>query len=410
VPQDFASLSTHEEARWDSPSNTDHDFTIWKFYGGRYSCLQHGLIGKKSLCQVCVDKPNEKPDKSPQRKTHYCIGRSPVGNFINDDLVDFISRYRYHLFLVIVLGKNWCIKFRLDNYHRVEGSVLIVRDYADKLNYELNGQSKSQGMSNRKAVGMEGITARFYDNGEPVMEFYSYLSSEKTQNAKTSYMHTRLMIVNLQQRGYLERFTGATLFKQSDGCSAQYTSGTAIFCSIMIANRYGIMVNKMITCPQHGKGTVDAISGGDKHYAQRHFLTANLAGGELDNYTIGFDDKEVDPAAEIARILSAPSHVSGLEGYVQSKKKHGQATIRERHYQVIDWREMNMPIPKTTFTVKDGFPKHYYPPDPNANPEDAQKIKKKVRPYGGVSDHFQVYAHWKIPVHYAKSRAALVVC
>jgi hypothetical protein len=54
-------------------------------------------------------------------------------------------------------------------------------------------------MSNWKAVGMEGITARFHSNpdGKEVMEFYSYLSSEKTQNAVTSYINTCLMIVDL---------------------------------------------------------------------------------------------------------------------------------------------------------------------------------------------------------------------
>jgi hypothetical protein len=64
----------------------------------------------------------------------------------------------------------------------------------------------------------------------------------------------------------------------------------------MIANRYGITVNKMITCPQHGKGTVDGISGGDKHYAQKHFLTANIENKGIDNFTIDAAGIEVDPA------------------------------------------------------------------------------------------------------------------
>jgi hypothetical protein len=184
-----------------------------------------------------------------------------------------------------------------------------------------------------------------------------------------------------------------TLFEQSDGCSAQYTSGTAIFCAIMIANRYGITVNKMITCPQHGKDTVDGISGGDKHYAQTHFLTANIKNKGIDNFTIDAAGIEVDPAVVIAKLLNSPSRVQGLKGLKRSKKRQQQQTHdQERHYRVIDWNEMNMPIPTTTFVVKAGLPKkEYYPPDIHG--------KKKVRPYGDVSDHFQVYADWRIPGH-----------
>ena len=143
-----------------------------------------------------------------------------------------------------------------------------MRDYTDRVDWEMNGMAQSHGMSNRDDYGLEGITARFVENdGETDVhkyEFFSYVSGAKTQNAKTSYMNTCLMITHLQLRGQLPRLSGATLYQQSDNCAAQYTSGTAIWCAIMIANRFGITVNIMFTCPQHGKGTVDALSGADK--------------------------------------------------------------------------------------------------------------------------------------------------
>ena len=131
-PNDLPLLPT-ENKRWTSESLSDEDFLVWKEYEGRYFCLQHGQIGKKSKCQLCVENPNQKPDKDPQRKIHYCRKRAPIGDFIHDHLKKFLDDYRYHLFLVIVLGKNWCIKYRLENYHKVQGSVFIIRDYADKL-------------------------------------------------------------------------------------------------------------------------------------------------------------------------------------------------------------------------------------------------------------------------------------
>jgi hypothetical protein len=76
-------LYPSEDYTWTSLGITDHEYAIWKFYNGRYSCIQHGQIGKKSCCQSCVATPIEKPDKKPQRKTHYCKARAPIGDFIN---------------------------------------------------------------------------------------------------------------------------------------------------------------------------------------------------------------------------------------------------------------------------------------------------------------------------------------
>ena len=381
-----------ESITWDSPEATDKDFIVWKYYDGRYFCIQHGHIGKESKCHPCVDHPEEKPDRGPQRKIHYCRNRAPIGNFLKEDLLPLIDRYRHHLFLMIILGRDWCVKFRLENYHKVKGSVLVVRDYTDRVDWEMNGMAQSHGMSNRDDYGLEGITARFVENdGETDVhkyEFFSYVSGAKTQNAKTSYMNTCLMITHLQLRGQLPRLSGATLYQQSDNCAAQYTSGTAIWCAIMIANRFGITVNIMFTCPQHGKGTVDALSGADKAFLKRHFLMAGHELGVLDNATMDEDDFVIDGAKLIADLLGAPNRKAGLEGD-KHKHKEGATVINDRHYTPIDWETMNMPIPKTTFVVDKGLPK--------VKVKDPVTGVETTRPHDGSKDMYQVYCDWRIP-------------
>ena len=77
--------------------------------------------------------------------------------------------------------------------------------------------SQSFAMSNRESFGFEGMTAIIRVggvNGVNEMEFFSYLSSWKVQNAKTSFINTCLMITNLQGRGLLVRFLEAVLYEQ----------------------------------------------------------------------------------------------------------------------------------------------------------------------------------------------------
>jgi hypothetical protein len=103
----------HESTTWDSPDIDDHDFCVWREYGGRYFCVQHGYTcGKTSICQPCIDNPKEKPDSRPRRKVHYCRERAPIGTFMTESLIDLIDRYRYHKFLMIILGSRFCVKYR----------------------------------------------------------------------------------------------------------------------------------------------------------------------------------------------------------------------------------------------------------------------------------------------------------
>ena len=369
-----------EDIQWGDDGICDQNHCAWKYYDGRYECKQHGLIPKgMTWCMPCKAIPEEKPDKKPQRIMHYCKGRAPIGNFIHEDLIDLIGKYRYHLLLVILLGRDWCIRYRLATYFLIVGSVLVVRDYTDRLNVVKNDMSQNFGMSNREAIGIEGIAAKFFENGKEILEFFSYLSDWKVQNAKTSFVNTCLMITHLQGRGQLPKGTDATLYEQSDGCSAQYTSGTAIWCNIMLANRFRININKMITAPQHGKCICDAVTGCDKAYCGKHFLTADLEGKELDNTTVDENGGKVDIVQQLTALLGDPDRFKGK----------GKRLIAKRHYQGIDWSNIECPIPTTTFKVQKGS----FPTAKITHDDGTQS----TQPHNGSRDYHHLYASWRIP-------------
>jgi hypothetical protein len=219
------------------------------------------MTGKKQKCQDCVDHPNEKPDTDPTRKIHYCRKRGLIGDFkMNYEL--WLPKLRYHRQKVILCGKYFCIKERNEHYNDIPGSVIIHRDYADKMNVEFHGQAQSQGMSNRQSLGIEGIVARFWYNdpgtGEDKerYELFSMLSTDMVQDARSSFIYTLKVIENLQGSGYLKRHSGAVLFENSDGCACQYTSATAWRHLAMVACYAGIgCMLRGNCCQQNGYRT-----------------------------------------------------------------------------------------------------------------------------------------------------------
>jgi hypothetical protein len=99
---------------------------------------------------------------------------------------------------MIILGKNWCIKQRLESYHKVEGSVYVLRDYSDRIGIEMNNQAQSHGMSNRSSMGIEGCAVRYMKEAANEAElarealmFFSFVAKDKRQDAKTSYTSTQ---------------------------------------------------------------------------------------------------------------------------------------------------------------------------------------------------------------------------
>ena len=256
--------------------------------------------------------------------------------------------------------------------------------------------AQSHGMSNRKAIGLEGVAVKYYkqeqqeEDEPPVnkeqLEFFTYYSSSKEQSARTSYIHTCNMLSTLQSSPYslLQRFSGAMFYEQSDGCAAQYTSATAIKYLILIANHFGIIVNKMISCPQHGKDIVDAINGASKSRFRKHENTADKGKSTIDNATFdGDSNKEIDPVFVVVDRIK-----KDREKQKPKKQKDNELHINRYHDIAIDCTKQRPIAPTTTFT---------------ASIEDAKVTYKegnrtRTYPHQGQKDHYHIYTDWRIPI------------
>jgi hypothetical protein len=261
-------------------STDDNDptkYISWNHFETQYKCKKHGYL-ETGKCPQCQALPVEQqPAKKPMSTIDYTNKRASIGTFIKDVFKPFLVKLRYHIFLVTVLSKNHCVKDRSERHMKTPTgkSVLIIRDYSDHLNAAFTGEAQSAGMGDKQNTGMEGITIRYFANGDytdeespEVTDWYVYLSDEKQQDARTSMVNSIDLIEKLQAAPLylLPRGKDAVLYEQSDGCAKQYKCATALWVLSHLSHKYRITINRMVTAPHHGKGSVDALAGVDKNF------------------------------------------------------------------------------------------------------------------------------------------------
>ena len=129
-----------------------------------------------------------------------------------------------------------------------------------------NNQVMGNGMTGTPLVGMEGMVVKFKDPmlDRLALHWFGWLSDEKQQDARTSFVNTAKLIETMQARGYLQPDEGHVLYVVSDGCAKQYKCANTLQTYNMLADRYRICIDVMITAPYHGKSLVDALAGLDK--------------------------------------------------------------------------------------------------------------------------------------------------
>ena len=71
--------------------------------------------------------------------------------------------------------------------------------------------------------------------------------------------------------------TGGNLYCNSDGCAKQYRCANAIYYLSIIAYKYGIIIDRAIGAPGHGKDIVDGLNAVDKQYLKGCMRTIKTA-------------------------------------------------------------------------------------------------------------------------------------
>ena len=250
------------------------ELICWKMHHTTYHCELHGMTPQdglsKSVCQECESlKEADRPKERPKSKLERVQMRRSIGEF-HFILEKFINdSYRQHQWLIAACGGAHCVKHREPERLMLldPDAVFITRDYTDRISVECNNEAMTAGMGGGKSsVGMEGFLYNLKDkeSGDIELNWMGYLSDWKQQDSRTSFLNLHKFILKMREERKLVQ-PNSTLYVRSDGCPAQYKCGTALQLVQLLADRFNIQIDWMVTAPHHGKNLVDAIAGRDKY-------------------------------------------------------------------------------------------------------------------------------------------------
>jgi hypothetical protein len=82
----------------------------------------------------------------------------------------------------------------------------------------------------------------------------------------------------------------------------------------------------------------------------------------MTSYTKGHDGKEVSLAKRVCDMLKDPDHQFGVKSVRKSNKRAQGRKVRERYYQVMDYKNglAKLPLPNTKFKTVGGFDTQTY--------------------------------------------------
>ena len=160
-------------------------------------------------------------------------------------------KFKRHRFLYIILSKNHTGK---DGECIVPSQVYSHRDFSERLKLEFNNQVQEEYYAGGATVSLEGVAVKFFPSADDTttMEFHSYFSDGKQQDSSVVHNHMTKLIQYLKVNKILA--TNGTLLCTTDGCAAQYRSGTAYYLLSALSVTHGIVIQRSIQAPGHGKG------------------------------------------------------------------------------------------------------------------------------------------------------------
>ena len=148
---------------------------------------------------MCMElPPKERSTKEPKRTEDPVRKSKPIYDFVTEFEKFINTKWRLHKWQLLGLNKK-CKAFRdkltLLKKKKHEKDVLLIRDYTDRVQcaYDRSTQSGEMGGA-QKNIGMEGLLYYIYNqrNKEVECHWQGYLSDEKIQDARTSFVNTSL--------------------------------------------------------------------------------------------------------------------------------------------------------------------------------------------------------------------------
>jgi len=313
-----------------------------------------------------------------------------IGTFHEKYYQPALEKLAYHRPHCRMLGKEKCGAARLAAFKR-RPSVRTRRDYAERLAAAFNLEVQHEHFGNGRSLSMEGSSVETFcsaavdawkagvwqmDEADLKMVFHSHLSDESQQDAATTHAHMNELFDQLKAIG--ELCTDITVWDDTDGCSKQYRCGTAMYLVSVLAAHFGIVIDRAIGAPEHGKDLVDGLNATDKVYLRKMMCmvgtpeandgkkrmaayakrdiepqTSEMGGAmqraaDTSSISVGrarhsmtalhaSGAKKMSLAVESKRLLSDPARFGGVKAAGGKRaKREAEAKMKERHYHVQD--------------------------------------------------------------------------
>jgi hypothetical protein len=316
----------------------DENAPIIRFHHYRKAtkCSKHGdLELNAKSCPSCdmIEKITAK-GKIRTRKYLTLLTR-PIGTFHKTFYIPMLEKYAYHYPHIRILSKTGCGAMRLDWFRRMLKCIKTIHDYAERLKVSMNNEIQSEHFGHSRSLSIEGCSCRYMDDsGKSVMEMHSHFSDLSRQDARTTFSHMNVEIKHYKERGILG--DNGTVFDDTDGCSKQYRSGTALFLLTLLAVSHGVIIDRAVGAPGHGKDEVDGLNAVDKQFISKKMSQATMPEENDSTQKINpeamVENASKSIAKEAARLCRNENRIHGVKSEGKYRKREESASMKQRFY------------------------------------------------------------------------------
>jgi hypothetical protein len=301
-------------------------------------CSKHGdLELNAKYCPSC-DAIAEVPRKGKIRTRKYLtlLTRS-VGTFFKEFYLPMLEKYAFHYSHIRILSKTGCGAMRLDWFTRMLKCIKTIHDYAERLKISMNNEIQSEHFGHSRSLSIEGCSCRYLDAlGKCIMEMHSHFSDLSRQDARTTFSHMNVEIKHYKEREIIGE--NSIVFDDTDGCSKQYRSGTALFLLTLLAVTHGVIIDRAVGAPGHGKDEVDGLNAVDKQFIAKKMSQATMPEDNDDDTTQRINPEAMvetsskSIAKEAARLCRNENRIRGVKSEGKYRKREESASMKQRFY------------------------------------------------------------------------------
>ena len=307
------------------------------YYCKATKCSKHGDLELGSTsCDLCLNISATKKRGKIRTRKYLTLLTKPVGVFHRDYYQPMLEKYSLHLWHVRILSKCGCGAMRQDWFKRCPNFIKTIRDYAERLKFEFNLEIQSEHFGNCWSLSIEGCSCRFIKEGKILIEMHSHFSDSSRQDATNAHMKVELQY--LEDMGILKRDSTGTILDDTDGCAKQYRSGTALYLNSLLATTHGVIIDRAVGAPGHGKDEVDGLNAVDKRFiAEKMALIIMPKANESSNRMHAearVDGKSMSIAKEAAQMCGDESRAEGVKSKGKYRKREESSTMKKRVYHV----------------------------------------------------------------------------